>query len=534
MAPMLVRNAKVFTGEGEDFASAFRVEGGRFTWVGHDTDLPAAAPDEQTFDLGGATVLPGLLDVHTHPGLVSTLVDAVQALPPAVSSIADLLDALRASPQLGSAGAWVEGHGYDDARFPEGRSPTRHDLDEVSDTQPIFVRRCDAHTAVVNTPALRLAGITRATPDPEGAEIGRDEHGEPDGRLREPAAMDLVLDHAPAVSAAQRIARMARLGEHYLARGIVGAGDLAATFVPEPLASFRAARTTTWLPRLGLYPIWQHIKDAPPVLTDDDRTGEVFIAGVKVLLDGAYSNATAWTHDPYPGTCDHGIRTTTPEELTDAGAWARANGVQLAVHAMGDAAIDAVLDEFADQEGWLDGVPSVRIEHATLFSPAMIARVRDARMPIAIVSHTIFFHAEYRAYEANLSADQARIAYPIRSFHAALPHTALASDSPATAHSEADNVFVSVQAAVDRRAWTGAEFGPHEAVTVTQALELYTGRAATCMPLAGLGRIEPGFEGSFVVLDRDVFSVPTDEIRTVQVDQTWVRGNRAWTRAETE
>lgn len=138
------------------------------------------------------------------------------------------------------------------------------------------------------------------------------------------------------------------------------------------------------MPRLGLYPVWEDIKDAGWVLTDDDRAGEVFVAGVKLLLDGAYSNATAWTHDPYPGTCDHGIRTTSPEDLRAAGAWARANGVQLAVHAMGDAAIDAVLDEFADQEGWLGDLPSVRIEHATLFTPAMVERVRAARLPVAV------------------------------------------------------------------------------------------------------------------------------------------------------
>lgn len=531
MGGMQIRNARVFTGQGESFASAFTIEDGRITWVGDEADAPTPAAGEDVLDLGGATVLPGLLDVHTHPALIASQMDSVPVLPPAVSSLAGMLDALRTSPELGTPGAWIEGHGYDDSRFPEGRSPNRTDLDRVSDTQPLFVRRCDAHTAVVNTVALELAGITRDTPDPEGSEIGRDADGEPDGRLLELGAIDLVHHLVPSVGDEQRIDRMARLGEHFLGRGIVGIGDLAATFAPRPLELFRAARERAWLPRLGLYPLWEHLKDAPPTLTDDDRTGEVFVAGVKLLMDGAYSNATAWTHDAYPGTCDHGIRTATPQEVTEAAAWARDNGVQLAVHAMGDAAIDAVLDEFADQEGWLDGVPSVRIEHATLFSPERIARVKDARMPIAIISHTIFFYAEYKAYEQNLSAAQEAVAYPIRSFHAELPHTALSSDAPATAHSEADNVFVSVQAAVDRRAWTGAEFNGPEAITVAQALELYTSRAATCMALPGLGRIEPGFDGTFVVLDRDVFTVPVDEIHAVEVDQTWVRGRREYARA---
>jgi len=381
---MLVVDAKVFTGQGASFASAFRVEDGVFTWVGDRSDAPAPAPGEEVVDLGGATVLPGLLDVHTHPALLASLMDAVPLLPPAVSSIAELVEALRAHPEPADPEDWVEGHGYDDARFPEGRGPDRHDLDRVSTTRPVLARRCDAHTAVVNTAALHHAGITRDTPDPEGGTIGRDADGEPDGRLLEPAAMALVLRHLPEVADERRIDRMTRLGEHYLGRGLVGIADLAATFTTRPLESFRAARERTWLPRLGLYPVWEDIKDAGWVLTDDDRAGEVFVAGVKVLLDGAYSNATAWTHDPYPGTCDHGIRTTSPEDLRAAGAWARANGVQLAVHAMGDAAIDAVLDEFADQEGWLGDLPSVRIEHATLFTPAMVERVRAARLPVAV------------------------------------------------------------------------------------------------------------------------------------------------------
>lgn len=302
MERMLVRNAKVFTGEGEAFASAFVIEDGRFTWVGEDAEAPTPEPGEDVLDLGGATVLPGLLDVHTHPALLASLVDAVSVLPPAVSSIEDLVATLSASDLVGAGeDVWVEAYGYDDSRYPEGRVPTRHDLDRVSTTQPLFVRRCDAHSAVVNSAALRLAGVTRDTPDPAGAEIGRDEHGEPDGRLIEPDAMDFATRLMPEPTTEQWVDRMARLGTHFLSRGLVGAGDLVSSFAPDALTSFRAAAERACLPRLGLYPLWAHIKDAPPTLTDEDRSGHVFMAGCKVLLDGAYSNATAWTHDPYRG-----------------------------------------------------------------------------------------------------------------------------------------------------------------------------------------------------------------------------------------
>ena len=176
-------------------------------------------------------------------------------------------------------------------------------------------------------------------------------------------------------------------------------------------------------------------------------------------------------------------------------------------------------------------LPSIRLDHATLFSPAMIDRMNAARMAFAVVSHSIFLFAEYDSYEKNLSAEQFEIAYPIRSFYERVPFTALSSDTPATAWADADNVFVSIKAAVTRRAYNGADIGQAEAITVPQALLLYTGRARQVLPLDNVGVIETGYEGSFVVLDRDIFTIDPDEIDQVQVAETWLRGDRAYLRA---
>jgi len=189
-----------------------------------------------------------------------------------------------------------------------------------------------------------------------------------------------------------------------------------------------------------------------------------------------------------------------------------------------------VLDMFADEEPWMGDLPSIRLDHATLFSPAMVDRMNAARMSFAVVSHSIFLFAEYDSYRHNLSAKQFEIAYPIRSFYERVPFTALSSDSPATAWADADNVFVSIKAAVLRRAYDGADIGQAEAVTVTEALLLYTGRARYVAPLDEVGLIEKGFEGSFVVLDRDIFSIDPEEIDQVQVAETWIRGERVYAR----
>lgn len=529
-------HARVFTGTGErGWAGAFRIEDGRFTWVGDAARL-SATERSTAVDLGGRTVLPGLLDVHTHPAMMATLADAVPCLPPAVTSIEDLLDALRASTGPGSDG-WLVGHGYDDAKFPGRRGPTAADLDRVSPSRPILVHRCDGHSAVANTAALARAGVTAGTPDPPGAAFGRYPDGRPNGVLTELAAVARVADARPAPDRRQLIDRLAGLGQHFLSHGLVGVGDLLATVVPDPLATFRAAAAAGPFPRTALYLGWPDgggpaggPVGCPVELTDDDRTGSVRVAGVKLFLDGAFSNRTAWTRAPYPGSDDHGVRIAGDDTLGAAAAWCRRNRVQLAVHAMGDRALDRVVDLLGDQEPWLDVLPSIRLEHATLLAPAFLARLAAARMRFAVVTHTIFLFAEFDGYARNLAPPQVADAYPIRSLYESGLPAALASDRPATAWADADDVFTSVRAAVTRRAYDGSDLGQGQAVTVAQALLLYTGRAAAVAPFPGLGQIRPGADGSFVVVDPDPFAVPPDEIDRVRVVQTWVDGTLAYRR----
>jgi len=334
----------------------------------------------------------------------------------------------------------------------------------------------------------------------------------------------------PVPDDAQQVRNLARLNEHFVERGIVAVGDLLATMMPAPLTTFRAAEKAGLRVQCALYYGWPSVRhDKLPDLTDDERIGRIKIAGLKLFMDGAYSNRTAWTEDEYPGSRDHGMGTLTDDDLRDAVNWARRNHIQVAVHAMGDRALNHVLDMLADEEPWMGALPSIRLEHATLFSRAMIDRLNSARMSFAVVSHSIFLFAEYDSYHHNLSPKQFEIAYPIRSFYERVPFTAMSSDRPATAWADADNVFVSIKAAVLRRAYNGADIGQPEAITAPQALLLYTGRAKQVAPLDGVGLIDTGYEGSFVVLDRDIFTIDPVEIDQVRVAETWIRGERVFT-----
>ena len=185
MGGELYVNGKVFTGEGEThLASAFRITDGAFSWVGDSSDVAGG----DAVDLRGRTVVPGFLDVHTHPAFMSMLIDAVACLPPAVNDIPELIAALKTHKDFGAgAERWIEGWGYDESKLAERRKPTAQDLDQVSTTQPVFLHRSDGHSAVCNTRALEAAGIGRDTPDPPGARFQRDSNGEPNGILTEVA-----------------------------------------------------------------------------------------------------------------------------------------------------------------------------------------------------------------------------------------------------------------------------------------------------------------------------------------------------------
>ncbi len=531
MATSTFINGRVFTGRCESHgASAFRVRDGVFDWVGDADDLDRRERAEAV-DLGGARVLPGLLDVHTHPGITATLAGATMVLPPAVSSIEALVTAMSGHRDVGVAGAWILGFGYDESSYPEARKPNRHDLDRISTTQPVLVRRCDAHSAVCNTAALRIASITAATPDPIGGHFGREADGTPDGLLTEPPAVEAVDVLRPRPSQDDLAQGIADLEPHYLSQGLVGVCDLLSTVVPDPIQTFRLAADKGFRLRCGLYYGWREaLTDLPQGFPADARNGRLYAAGLKLFGDGAFSDRTAWCARPYPGTDDVGIGLLTTHDLVTAARWARAGGVQLAVHAMGDRAIEQVVDVLGDLDPWVAGAPSVRIDHATLIDEALMHRLESARMRFGIVSHTIFYFAEYGSYDRALGPDQRGEAYPIRRYYASAVPTALASDAPATAWSEADHVFTSIQAAVTRRAHNGADIGQGQAITLAQALLLYTSRAAEVAGFDGLGRIDPGYEGSFVVLDRDPFELPAEQLADVQIAQTWLRGELVFER----
>jgi len=523
-------NGKVFTGRSEEeFVSAFKVANGRITWIGDTRE----AKSKNAIDLEGRTVLPGFIDVHTHPTYVAMIVNSVPCTVPVVNNIAEMIGALKKHPNFGKGPKdWIEGFGYDESKLTEHRTPTTEDLDKVSTTQPVYVLRSDCHSGICNSRALKIAGITKDTPDPQGARFGRYSNGDPNGVLQEHAANEVVMRAKSVQNVKAKASGIASTGVHYNERGIVAVTDMMVFTQPfDDLKIYRSAEKKGLRQQAPLYFTWAHLEKNPiPDLTDKQRKGRTKFAGIKLFADGSISGRTAWVNEAYRNSDEHGFPTLPKAEMESAYQWAKRNKVQVSVHAMGDRALQRVIDFFSEKEPWMsNNLPSVRLEHVTLLTDRQMRQMREGKMIFGVATQIIFFFAEHDSYAANLNENQYQNAYPLKSYYENIDRVSLSSDAPATTWADPDNVFVSIKAAVTRKAYNGADIVRKQALTVPQAVLLYTARAATLAPYEGLlGQIAEGFEASFIVLDRDIFTIDVNEIDQTVVKQTWIQGEKVY------
>lgn len=514
-------NGHIFTGKKETaFVEAMQVVDGRITWTG----ATAAAPQsDDVVDLKHQTVLPGLLDIHTHPKYIADALHGVACTPPDINSIADMQQALRRSPEFGQGpDVWLEGWGFDETKLAEHRTPTIDDLDAITTEQPIFIYRSDCHSSVGNSKALALAGITADTPDPEGGHIGRFPDGRPNGYMQEVAASQLLIRAKSAQNYQQDVINMVNTSDHYLANGLVAIGELMGRKRPyDSLNLYQDAMKAGFKPQTAIYYVWDELKNDPqPILpTENDN---LTIGGVKVFMDGSISGETAWNQQPYPSG-QNGIQLTTGADLMAAVTFAQTHQLQVAVHAMGDAAVQLILDTTDRVEPWLADRPSIRIEHATLLSDTMLAQIKAAKMQYALVTQPIFYFAEDESYRTYLSADQFKNAYRIKSMLATAV-TALSSDAPCTPWAEPDSPFIAMKAAVNRTAANGDVVNASEAISIGEAVLGYTKWAAAIAGLTDSGQLVVGKRADFVVLNQDLFSVIPDKIGETRVNSTWMKG----------
>jgi len=501
-------------------ATALAVRDGRIAAVGagHDV-LNLRGPSTEMVDLAGQTLLPGFVDAHAHiwkiGHLLTTLLDVrgADSLPDLVSRVSERAGRL-------AAGAWVQGRGYNEVRFPGGRGPSRADLDGAVSDRPVVLMRTCAHIVVCNTRALERAGITRDTPPPPGGEIDRTEDGEPTGVLRE-TAMGLVLRHVPPPTGPEYESMIGAALAHQLAQGITSTND--AGVAPELLAAYhRLARAGALPSRVNVMAL-RLVDGVGPVPLPADRhlSDHLRIDTVKFFADGGLSGATAALSVPYRHAATHGVLRFEEAELLALAREAHDAGWRVATHAIGDVAIDQVLRVY---EALGRGPKRHRIEHFGLPRPDHLARA--GRLGVIAAPQTIFLSALGRNFRLYLPDALLARAYPVRAMLDAGITVALSSDAPVV---EDDSPLSGMRAAIDRRDPEGQPIAPDQAITLDEALDAYTrGGAVASGDDAVRGCLRAGMQADLTVVSGDLMGAPPEALTSLVVTQTWVGGRLAF------
>ncbi|MWD29389.1 amidohydrolase family protein [Aquicoccus sp. SCR17] len=532
-AQTILRNGRFLTMDPEfSTCEAVAIRDGRFLAVGPEAEVMEwAGPDTTVEDLAGRCVLPGLIDTHIHVDLAG--LDLWSANFDGVTDVAGALERVAEAARQVAPGTWIRGATWHPvSQLAEGRYLTRDELDKVAPDHPVCLPV--SHFTMVNSRALEAAGIDESTPDPEGGIIHRDPGtGRPTGLLEE-SAEEIVFACLPEWTDADREAQLrdamalcnshgltsvvsAAVGPDYLRahQGLLNRGDATLR------VSCMFAPTGNLNPGMSLEE-WEAFFSRIGAMSEFGNEWLSY-AAVKLQIDGGMTLGTALMRDGYPHDPDyHGTVVIEPERFHALVRIANRYGWRVGVHAVGDAAIDLVLDayEAADEDRPIPGRRFIVI-HGSLMRPDQMDRAR--RLDVRVDAQSTFLWGKAKAVADFLGKETADRAFPMRTMidRMGLDLLGQGTDYPINALSP----FVNMAVMVTRRDRNGVVYGSEEAITREEALRLYTSAAARyAFREAEVGTIEPGKRADLAVLSDDILTVPDEDIAGVTVLRTILGG----------
>ncbi|WP_420309745.1 amidohydrolase [Streptomyces sp. YS-B37] len=540
-ADLLFTNGSVLTPEGRT-ATAVAVTGDRITAVGRAEVHDLAGPGTQVVDLAGRLLLPGFQDAHVHPvpaGLELTQCDLTRA-----KTAEHTIAAVRAYADAHPEREWITGGGWSMEAF-EGGTPTKELLDSVVPDRPVYLPNRDHHGAWVNSRALQLAGITRDMPDPADGRIERDASGEPAGTLQE-GAMQLVGRLTPPATQADRLAALLHAQRHLHALGITAWQDaLVGEFLgmDDPSDAYlAAARDGSLTARVVGALWWDRERGAEQIPELVERRARLshgrFSAGsVKLMLDGVAETGTAALLDPYLDKCgcataNRGTSFIDPKQLPAYVTELDALGFQCHFHALGDRAVRDALDAVEAARA-ANGPSDTRphLAHLQVVHPDDVARF--ARLGAVANIQPLWAAHEPQMDELTipfLGPERALWQYPFASLLRSGARLAAGSDWPVSSPDPLAGIHVAVNRVEPGGA--GPVFLPGERLDLAAALTAYTAGSAYANHLDDTGRVTAGALADLVVLDRDPFAAPPEEIGETRVALTYVGGKEVYAAQE--
>jgi predicted amidohydrolase YtcJ len=540
----LLINGRILTVDARDsVAQAVAITGGKIVTVGsNDAARKAAAIGARVIDLNGHAVTPGLIDSHCHFQEVDALY-SVDLTDPAVKNIADVVKKVQARVAGLKRGEWVRGTGWDEGKLAELRYIRASDLDRISPENPVWLTHSTGHYGVANSAALKLAGVTQATKDPNAGTIDRDSEGNPTGVLKE-SAMGLVTRRMPRYTHEQERNGLLRIIEDFNKEGmtavkypsigesqwdllqeVLGLGKLDVRVMAIWMGgrTLESARQTR--DRLLALP-------RPPQSMGD---GRLLSGGVKLYIDGSGGARTAWMYKDWNkdfnglDTGNVGYPTTDPEVYRAQVKLLHDAGLHISTHAVGDRAIDWVVDSYGEA---LKATPTRGLRHGIIHcnvpsdhaieAMAAMQKQYDAGYPEA---QAPFLWWIGDTYAGNFGPQRSLRLEPFGTYLKKGIIWAGGSDYNVTPFAARYGLWASVMRRPLKGAYGAQPFGTRESVDVHAALKSYTIWAARQLFLEDrIGSIEKGKDADLAVWDLDPYRIPADDLRNMKCELTMVGG----------
>ncbi|HXT14262.1 MAG TPA: amidohydrolase [Gemmatimonadaceae bacterium] len=531
-ADLIVTNARIYTvDDNHPFVEAMAVREGRVTFVGSAREaMLLRDPSTRVVDAGGHTIIPGMVDAHAHLFELGEFLHNIDLR--ATRSYEEIVNIIAAHVKETPSGRWIRGRAWDQNKWGDTRFPTHEALSRISPNNPVVLERVDGHALLANAAAMRAAGVTAATKDPAGGRIERNANGEPTGVFVDnaQALIERVVppwSHDEMVSLALAGVKEAN---KYGLTGVHDPGEPRTVLdVFEELAKANNLSLRVYAMISDDSAAIEHYFELGP--RSDLYDSHLWIRAIKLYADGALGSRGAALLDPYTDDPkNNGLLKSTPEHLRDVSTRALQHGFQVATHAIGDRGNRIALDAY---EAALEAVPTVdhrfRIEHVQVLDHADVPRFAQ----LGVIPSMQSVHQTSDMYWASNRLGYARTfgAYAWRSLlntGVILPN---GSDMPV----ERVNPLYSFHAAVSRQDdnnWPPGGWFPEQKMTRDEAL-----KSMTIWPaFAGfqekeLGSLTPGKFADFVILDRDIMTVPDQEILGTSVLATYIGGRAVFERS---